>query len=74
MQMIDLHKNGVTIPSFLLILVSLSTLGASVPRAMAPSTSMIRLTQSIWIILSGILPTVHPPTMVMKQIVMLMVN
>lgn len=62
--------------SFLLILgasVHPSHLGSSVPRAMAPKTSIIRLAQSIWMTFNGIVPRVQPLIKVMMQITMFIV-
>lgn len=44
----------------------ISSLGGSVASAMAANVSMIRLTQSIWTLLSGESPRNMPPIKAMK--------
>ena len=51
-----------------------SFLQRSVPIAIAPRTSIIRLTQSIWMTLSGGWPRETPPSIVKKQMLILIVN
>ena len=71
-----LQISGRRILSLLLILLDLPylMLYGSVPIAIAPRISIIKLVQSIWTTLRGLWPTVHPPRMVILQMTMLTVS